>query len=969
MLLSIVVMSLCIFILTSTPGLYVGSKIVSNIIPGSLALEGVSGRIIDHFLIHKITYRHNGLAVELVNTEIEWHFNQLFKRALTIRNFSTDLVRVNEVKTPTPTTTASEFSLPKLPIVIHLERAKIKQLLFNTAPPISNINLSADLTTGQWQIKQLDLQLLEHLFYLKSTLTPVFPYLLNGTIVAESITTGSKPKQPVQGSITFSGDFYHYHAEGQFNQPLQANLRADLSQGSILDGELNWENFNWFTTSSTPLVCDQGNLKVTGTLPNLTATLNSHFTSPYESTLFVNAQVTPRVISIESIFKGAWGELNLTTGYNANKHPVLEGTLAGTLKSGFMPLLEALSIQGNFQGNGVDSLAAFAHLKGMYLNNNLDATLRYQPEHQLLQANLGANELKLTGKQRQDWQLNALFPQPNLLHPLLKDLKTTIKINGYLNDRSQGELDLALSKGQWQPPNNPIIAFLGGEIKGKLGTRGFTSTGNLALDENKKIELNLDLPQFNLKTYDPSTQPVAGYLKLTVNSLNFVSELISSIKNVQGQLDANLDIKGTLQHPVLDGLLTLSHGALDIPELNTHLQPIDFNLKSTSTNWVAEGQLYSKDKPLSIQGSGKFSSGLEGNIEIKGVDFQIMNTNEYQINISPTLAIDLLPTGVKVKGHILIPNALIKPQTFTESVSLTDDVVFVGKKTPTEETTFDTDLTIEMGNNVLLAVKGLKGFLEGKVQLLQEAGGPLNGSGELSIREGKYEAYGQNLTIDKGSLTFTGGLIENPGIQVRAVRQFNNTTSSFDGSNQLFDFDSSNLQSLDLSGKTSVGIEVTGRLASPKVQLYSSPASLSQADILSLLLLGKPASQANKSGAQLLYTAISALNLNSGTKGTQLLSQLKQKLGIDFGIENNAEYNKKTNQISDNTAFVIGKSLSPRLYLSYNLGISQNDSNALTLKYLLNKFFSIQVNASINSSGIDVLYTRQVDRIFKKKKQ
>lgn len=150
---------------------------------------------------------------------------------------------------------------------------------------------------------------------------------------------------------------------------------------------------------------------------------------------------------------------------------------------------------------------------------------------------------------------------------------------------------------------------------------------------------------------------------------------------------------------------------------------------------------------------------------------------------------------------------------------------------------------------------------------------------------------------------------------------------------------------------------MSGRLVNPEVKLFSTPAILSQADILSMLVLGRPASQANKSGAQLLLAAISSVNLGNNSHGTQLLEQLKQNLGVDFNVETNSNYNPLTNTVSDKTAFVVSKSLSKRISLSYNVGLSQTDPNMVTLKYLLTKFFSIQVSSSSSSSGIDVLYT------------
>lgn len=124
-----------------------------------------------------------------------------------------------------------------------------------------------------------------------------------------------------------------------------------------------------------------------------------------------------------------------------------------------------------------------------------------------------------------------------------------------------------------------------------------------------------------------------------------------------------------------------------------------------------------------------------------------------------------------------------------------------------------------------------------------------------------------------------------------------------------------------------------------------------------MLVLGRPASQANKAGGQLLLAAISSMNIGTGTNGAQLMDQLKKNLGFDFNVQTNSNYNLVTNQVSDNTALVVGKSISKRVYLSYNVGLSQADPNVLTLKYLLNKFLSIQVTSSDAGNGIDVLYT------------
>ena len=101
-------------------------------------------------------------------------------------------------------------------------------------------------------------------------------------------------------------------------------------------------------------------------------------------------------------------------------------------------------------------------------------------------------------------------------------------------------------------------------------------------------------------------------------------------------------------------------------------------------------------------------------------------------------------------------------------------------------------------------------------------------------------------------------------------------------------------------------------------------------------------------------TAMSAMNLDSGTKGMQLLTQLKDALGVDFDVQSRPS---TSNSTASDTSVVLGKSLSKRLYLSYNVGVFQENSNVLTLKYLLNRYFSVQVTTNNVGNGLDLLYT------------
>ncbi len=566
---------------------------------------------------------------------------------------------------------------------------------------------------------------------------------------------------------------------------------------------------------------------------------------------------------------------------------------------------------------------------------------------------------KIDGTVPWHWNFDAQLSQPHSSETI------SLAIKGSLKDKSHGNMDLTLNPGHYKMPDDmpmPTLDYLGGTVHIVLSPQSLSGKGVLALDKNKELKVNFKLPQYNLAQGISSDQPLSGELSLVLNSLDFLQNLTPEISNPRGQLTASIKTTGTIGKAQIESKLNLTKAGITLPALGLVLNAIDLTVVGKKKHWEATGFLGSEDKKLTILGKGPLDS-IAGEFTIQGADFPLAKTQEYQINVSPQLKLNVTPTSLNITGSILVPSAHIKPQTFNNSLTLSDDVVYKTKEVA-QPSAFNTSMNVkvEMGNQVELTFKGLHATLAGIVNVTELPQGPINAKGELSVKEGEYKAYGQDLDVEQGQLLFTGGRLDNPGISLKASKVINNSPSTTSGSNQLFDFNTNNIQNVNLGSSIKVGVEVTGRLTAPKILLFANPSILSQADILSMLILGRPANQANKAGGQLLLAAISSMNLGTGTNGAQLLEQLKQNLGFDVNVQTISNYNQQTNQVTDSTAFVVGKSLSKRLYLSYNVGLTQTDPNVLTLKYLLNKFLSIQVSNSKTGNGIDLLYSRSKNR-------
>lgn len=553
-----------------------------------------------------------------------------------------------------------------------------------------------------------------------------------------------------------------------------------------------------------------------------------------------------------------------------------------------------------------------------------------------------------------NWRFNAkLTPLQSKAHQM-----ASLFVNGLLQDPQHGQITIKTSPGFIHHELLSSILLNKGLLTANLSPTGLSGKGEAVFDTNKAIDLQFQLPQFKPSQGISAKQRFTSKVSASMDSFDFISQWIPEIKNPKGLLRLVLTGHGTLTKPHWETQLLIHKAQADIPKLGLQLKPIELTVKSTKNQFEADGFIQSKGQPLRIQGKGTLSPELRAMMTLEGSNIPVVNTHEFQIQATPKLLLDYNKNMLNISGNLLIPHAAIKIFSFSNSISLTRDAVFERQKTSyTPPLATKMDVLVTMGDNVDLTAKGLHATLTGSVQIKQTPQSAMSAVGELNVLKGQYKAYGQNLSIEQGELFFTGGAIDNPGINLRASKEIRTETINTSSSTSLLDFNSNSLQNANLRGSLTVGVEVTGRLSDPDIQLFSVPAILSQADILSMLILGRPASQANKAGGQLLLAAISSMDLGQGTNGAQLLEQLKHSLGVDFNIETNSNYNLLTNTVSDKSALVVSKSVSKRLSVGYNVGLSQTDPNVITLKYLLSKFFSIQVSTSSSNSGIDVLYT------------
>ncbi len=438
---------------------------------------------------------------------------------------------------------------------------------------------------------------------------------------------------------------------------------------------------------------------------------------------------------------------------------------------------------------------------------------------------------------------------------------------------------------------------------------GFTLFGNI-LSTNQKL----------------LARPVTGRMSLSVPSAAFIADYLPQLSKAEGRLEGAVDLKGSLQKPQILGKLELSEGELTFADPGVQATDVEFSITGKPNNkLVIKASAKSGGGDIRLTGELALNEGERvGELRMSGTGFQVLNTQELQLWATPDITLKYANDQLELTGSVLIPRADINIDDLPQgTVKVSKDQIIVGEG---EEASVDTipvsaELLLSLGDNVHLAAFGLDAFLGGELELIEKTGKPTTATGEIQLRKGKYQAYGQKLNITTGRLVYAGGPIDQPGVDLRATR-------------------------IPVSG-IEVGVSARGTLSQPQFSVFSTP-SMPESDQLAYLIFGRPINA--DAGSE--NTLITRLALSLSTKSSEAFGQkLAGGLGVDqLGVESDGS------EDLSQASLVIGKYLSPKLFVSYGIGLLEPVST-LKLEYILNSKWQLVTESSSTRNSADAQYT------------
>ncbi|RIY37927.1 translocation/assembly module TamB domain-containing protein [Psittacicella gerlachiana] len=460
------------------------------------------------------------------------------------------------------------------------------------------------------------------------------------------------------------------------------------------------------------------------------------------------------------------------------------------------------------------------------------------------------------------------------------------------------------------------------DLTSSLKGNDLQTKGSLQINRQGNVSLNVTVGDLFKQ------QTLAGSLILDSLSLNLIKPLLDNTQQITGNMYANLEFGGTLRQPLL-------YGQTGASDLNVAMVDLPFTISKGALVLSFDGRkadilgdLPTDSTAIEISGSADWNTieQLTSNVRVQAKDLRTKLMDYGVALVDTDITAEYANNFLTVNGQARVHDGTLTVASSDDATYLapSGDVVFVTNDNLVDTTIIDgkdtpsnllANIKVTLGDNLIFDAYGVNASLVGNLDVTYAESPSIIGN--ISIENGTFRQYGQNLIIQRGEITFNG-LSVIPNIYIRAIRDPNYVMDN-----------------------VTVGVQVQGLATKPNISLFSTPASLSQNQKINYLLTGT-ASDSDDDGVGLqLFTS-------SLTSSISLFEQI----GNAFGIKNTQV---TTSGSGENSKVNISGTVFNKVRLNYAYGLFDG-LNTISASYrVLPKVF-LRVSRGV-SAAADVVYS------------
>jgi translocation and assembly module TamB len=468
-------------------------------------------------------------------------------------------------------------------------------------------------------------------------------------------------------------------------------------------------------------------------------------------------------------------------------------------------------------------------------------------------------------------------------------------------------------------------------------------TGALRHPEAGEIRLRGDVPidlAWAGTRQDMSGAPIDVTVQAERLDLRFVRGLAPGVLRASdGRLTLDLRLTGPRAAPRASGNVALRNGRFEL--VTTGVAYHNVRLTGVAMGDRLEVQeLRARTGDGVLEGSGVIglgearSAGVGVRIALK--DFLAVRRPAYEATLSGALDLTGTLAMPELRGALKVDHGIIRPANMPNNApSLEPDpTVTVVNAPPTAPEPppppppalvqqLLLDVEVELGDDVSVRRVDAHIRLGGKVRVRRQPGGPVSIEGLIRLLRGWYAFQGRRFEIRQGVVWFSGEVPAHPSIDVAAEHR---------------------------AGEYTIQVRIDGWFEKPRLTLSSDPP-LDQADVLSVLLFGKPSRELGKGdGLRLQQNAVA---LASGYVMPELQSSVMDTLGLS-SLEVSMPDGTEPGRVG------VGRYVTSDVFVSVAQEFGARAGEVVSVEYGLTPRISVRGSASTRgSSGIDLFWSRR----------
>ncbi|HMF48802.1 MAG TPA: translocation/assembly module TamB domain-containing protein, partial [Candidatus Saccharimonadales bacterium] len=422
-----------------------------------------------------------------------------------------------------------------------------------------------------------------------------------------------------------------------------------------------------------------------------------------------------------------------------------------------------------------------------------------------------------------------------------------------------------------------------------------------------------------------------------------------AVENIAGELSLDVQARGSVKQPDLRGTFQLRDGKLKAIPLGVEIQTIAAAGDLDSRNLTLR-EFSAKAKDGEIRGSGALALK---NYDIGAVKLMFtarrwpaIETARHQVKIDGNVDVEGAVTAPKIKGQITVIEGSLRPDlAFLEqskAPTKRDETIVIVKnngtsgqpQAPSQGTkassdndlikAISVDLTVRTTGNVWIRHPDLVAELSGNVHATKAPQREVDLTGRVDVVRGWFAFQGRRFELERGAIQFTGGDKINPALDIVAKYRL---------------------------PEYQVDATISGTVEKPTLTLASQPR-LEQADILALLIFGRPINSLSQNEQGTLQK--SAIGITTGYVAGRIANSVSDALGLDSLGVDIREVDFSGGQVG------FGHYVGSQTYVSMSQQLTGDQGREVKLEYQIAPDWKLGTSTTgTGSNGIDIIWQKR----------